>query len=208
LNFSGIKNLIFDLGGVIINLDMKRTFSAFAVATGKSVSELQTMFFNQEIWQSHETGKLSDQELRQHLRTNYIGNLSDEEIDSIWNALLLDIPLERIQLLQHLKTKYRLIMLSNTNGIHEKHFTKILANTSGISNFDALFDKVYYSHKIGMRKPDFQIFNHVLAEQNIQTSETVFIDDNLDNIEAAKSLGIHTLHVVHPTNINQLLANA
>ena len=196
------------MGGVIINLDMKRTFSAFAKATGKSIDEIQTSFFNQQIWQDHETGKLSDSALRAHLRTHYLQNISNEEIDTIWNALLLDIPIERIQLLQHLKSKYRLLMLSNTNGIHEKHFTEILATTTGINTFDDLFDKVYYSHQIGMRKPDLQIFNYVLSDQNIQASETVFIDDNVDNIEAAQRLGIHTIHVVHPNTINELLANA
>lgn len=208
MEFKNIKNLIFDLGGVIIDIDPTITFSYFAKQTGRSVEEINSILFNQEIWQGHEKGIVSDSDFRNHIKENYLQNHSEIEIDKTWNSLLLNIPKERIELLLKLKNKYKIYLLSNTNAIHIQQVNVILQHSIGIATFEQIFDKVYYSYQIGLRKPDPNIYTYVLNSLKINAFETLFIDDNLENIIAANTLGIKTIHVTPPHTIIELLQNA
>ncbi|MDX2190937.1 MAG: HAD family phosphatase [Bacteroidota bacterium] len=207
-DFSTIKNMIFDLGGVIINLDLDKTYKSFSNISGISVDDIKSKLHFTQFWKDHEVGLISDEDFRQNIKNLLQIDISDNKIDDIWNELLLDIPIERIKLLQKLSEKYNLFLLSNTNGIHYIKFTEILHQTSGIKGFHELFIKDYYSHNIQMRKPNDDIYLHVLKENNLLPYQTVFIDDNYDNIKAATNLGIHTIHVIPPHTIIDLLENA
>jgi putative hydrolase of the HAD superfamily len=129
---------------------------------------------------------------------------SDAELDGCWNAMLLDIPVEKIKLLQDLKTKYKTFLLSNTNSIHLESFTRRLQVDHRLNNLDELFHRVYYSQLLGMRKPDVEIYKYVLEKNGLKSDETIFLDDNPDNIQGAARAGIHTFFVGHPDDVYKL----
>ncbi|HXA01764.1 MAG TPA: HAD family phosphatase [Cytophagaceae bacterium] len=198
MDLTGIKNLIFDLGGIIINIDFQLTFEAFAEASGMDVIGMIKKFEDEKIFSRFEKGALTEKELRFLINKELNTSLSDEAFDQAWNALLKDIPPERIEMLKELGRNYRLFLLSNTNSIHIAAVNKILYKTSGIEKLDLLFEKVYYSHEIGMAKPDIKIYEHVLKENGLKASESLFIDDNAENIKGASKAGLKTLHVKFP----------
>jgi len=200
-----IQNIIFDLGGVILNIDYKlatqelRKFSSFQ----KDVEFSQKQ--QSELFDAYEKGEISSAEFRQLLREHYRINATDDQIDEAWNAMLLDFPQERIDLLQALGSKYRLFLLSNTNDIHMQRFNQIVNESFSIPSLDSLFEQVYYSHLIGMRKPDYIVFETILNQNALKAEETLFIDDSIQHIESAQKLGIKTLHLAPPLTINQAL---
>jgi putative hydrolase of the HAD superfamily len=132
-------------------------------------------------------------------------DLSDEAIDTAWNSLLLDLPPERVALLQKLSESYRIFLLSNTSSIHITQVNKILEASTGIERLDHLFETVFLSYEMGLMKPDAQIYLNVLEQAGLQAEETLFLDDNLDNINGASKLGIDTIHVQKPLTILEYL---
>lgn len=201
-----IKNLIFDLGGVIINLDQELTFQLLRQKSSLSPEKAKEICSTADIFIQYEKGGMDDKTFREELRKT----LSCEEsleVDSDWNSMLLDIPLERIALLKSLRKKYNLFLLSNTNSIHMLKVNEILKSATGLEDFTHLFDKIYFSYEMGMRKPDEEIFIKVLEDNNLQAEETLFIDDNIDNINSAEKLNIHTLHVTNKNTLFEYFSN-
>jgi FMN phosphatase YigB (HAD superfamily) len=198
VDLTGIKNLIFDLGGIIINIDFQLTFEAFAKASGKDVLSTIKKFEEEKIFARFEKGDYSERELRFLINKELNTSLSDDIIDRAWNALLMDIPMSRIEMLKELAKDHRLYLLSNTNSIHISAVNKILLRTCGIESLDLLFERVYYSYEIKMAKPDVQIYEFVLRDNDLKAGETMFIDDNADNIKGAAKAGIKTLHIKYP----------
>jgi glucose-1-phosphatase len=201
LSLSGIKNIIFDLGGVIINLSVEKTHQAFAALSGLSMSEIDTIVHQGTFFHEYEKGLISDAEFRNQLRESLQINVDDAQLDRAWNAMLLDIPIERIQLLEQLKNRYNLFLLSNTNNIHLLSFNNQVLQLTGHPALDQYFHKAYYSHLIKMRKPDVEIYEHVLQRNNLLAHETLFLDDNKDNLSGANKAGISTFHVQYPDQI-------
>jgi putative hydrolase of the HAD superfamily len=190
-----IKNIIFDLGGVVLNIDFDRAAQAFREAGLDDFEQLYSRAVQSELFDRLERGKISPEDFRKELRKLAGIQLSDSLIDRCWNALLLDFPPARLQLLQELREHYRLFLLSNTNIIHAEAYNNELRQRHNINGLEALFDRVYYSHDIGLRKPDAESFLYVLNDQKIKAEETLFIDDSLPNIEAAGALGMQTLYI-------------
>jgi glucose-1-phosphatase len=207
INQQTFKNIIFDLGQVIINLDVDKTLRAFADIGNITYQNVLEKWTETNFWHQHEMGFISDQEFRKTLKQWLGETVTDVEIDCAWNELLLDIPKERLKLIEQLSQKYRLFLLSNTNAIHINKVNAILKQTANIDTLEHYFEKTYYSHQMGLRKPDLQIYREVLNENQLLASETVFIDDNLANIIAASELGIHTIHVQPPFTITDLLSD-
>jgi HAD superfamily hydrolase (TIGR01509 family) len=205
MNSGNFKNIIFDLGGVILNLSIPSTLKAFADVSGKSVEDIIPHFSSKEFL-DYEKGLISDEEFRDKVRVKLAKNVSDEILDHCWNAMLGDIPQERIQLLERLYNTHRTFLLSNTNEIHLKRFSEITRTSTGKENLDPYFHKTYYSHRMKMRKPDAEIFEYVLKENDLDPHETLFLDDNLSNLEGAQSTGIKTFHVERPELIFSLFA--
>ncbi|HEY5822984.1 MAG TPA: HAD family phosphatase [Cyclobacteriaceae bacterium] len=203
MNKTSVKNIIFDLGGVIINLSVPATFAAFAQASGKPLDEVSKYASHQAFF-DYEKGLISDQQFREEVKNILEWKAKDETFDICWNAMLLDIPIERLQLLERLKKEYRVFLLSNTNEIHLKKFNHILKVTSGRESMDYYFHKAYYSHRMKMRKPDTEIFEFVLKENQLDPSQTLFLDDNVSNLEGAAQTGIQTFHVKTPELIFSL----
>lgn len=203
MNPKDIRNIIFDLGGVILNLDYDSTERAFIKLGITNFSELYTQFHANSFFNDFEMGKIEPVTFLQELQS-YAPNISEEDIITAWNAMLLDFPPVRMQFLMNLKNRYRTFLLSNTNAIHHDAFQNIELNAAGtLENF---FEKAYYSHMLGFRKPDPEIFEYVLKENNLQAEETLFIDDNKTNVDAAISLKIKGIHLIPPEKIEDILA--
>jgi HAD superfamily hydrolase (TIGR01509 family) len=205
MNSGNFKNIIFDLGGVILNLSIPSTLKAFAEVSGKPVEDIIPHITSKEFL-DYEKGLLSDGEFRDKLRMKLEKNVTDEILDQCWNAMLGDIPQERIQLLERLYNTHRTFLLSNTNEIHLKRFSEITRISTGKESLDPYFHKAYYSHRMKMRKPDAEIFEHVLKENDLDPNETLFLDDNLSNLEGARLTGIKTFYVEKPELIFSLFA--
>ena len=202
-----IKNIIFDLGGVIINLDIPATANAFVELAQKYNN---TQFFpdsEHQVFKDFEVGAISEQTFRNALKNFIHEQVTDDEIDTAWNAMLLDIPAERLELLQQLKEKYNIFLLSNTNAIHYTAFNKILLDAHGHETLDSFFQKAYYSHLIQKRKPNAEAFQLILDENNLVPEETLFLDDTQMHLDGAANLGIHTQQVSNENTIHEILKN-
>lgn len=187
-----MKNIIFDLGGVIINIDYNLTINAFKKLGVQNFEHLYSQAQQAKLFDKFETGKISPQEFRKEIKKLLPPKISNYEINKAWCAMLLNFPPERLLLLENLKKKHRLFLLSNTNKIHISEVTKILKSENHWKIWNKIFEKKYYSHKIGMRKPDKKVFEYVLNENNLKAEETLFIDDSEQNITGAKKAGIKT----------------
>ncbi|MEP6682834.1 MAG: HAD family phosphatase [Parafilimonas sp.] len=199
-----IKNIIFDLGGVILNLDFKKTQLAFAELGIGDFNEYYTLQSITPLFENLETGKIQPDDFYDEFRKLVKTQLTNDQIMHAWNALLLDFPVERIEWLKEIKKRYNIYLLSNTNEIHYNSFIKTFKEQIGGDDFDALFIKAYYSHKIGLRKPSLEIFELVLNNENLQAVETIFIDDSSANIEAAKLIGLQTIYLPSPKTVLEL----
>ncbi len=207
MRLSTIRTLIFDLGGVVINIDPARAFQALQQLAPASVSLTDTFLEHNELFLDYEKGLIDDQAFRQGIRELIRRpDLADEAVDAAWCRMLLDIPPERLQLLERLKSQYRTFVLSNTNQIHVDAFNRMVAAVTGQSSLDHLFEKVYFSHHLRMRKPEAQIYRHVLEEQGLVPSETLFLDDRADNLAAAEAEGIRPQLVTNANGILELFA--
>lgn len=190
-----IKNIIFDLGGVIINIDYKLTSEAFFKHGAFNFDKVYSQSQQDSLFNDYETGKISSEEFRKILQSKLDISISDTQFDDAWNAMLLDLPIKRLEFIMELKQTYNVFLLSNTNEIHLKKVFEICQEENGFGTFNNSFDKEYYSHIIGMRKPNIDSFLHVLNNNNIVADETLFVDDSLQHIIGAKSLGIHTIYI-------------
>jgi len=191
----GIKNIIFDLGGVILNIDYKRPQEEFKKLGIKDVEILYSKQNQVELFDLLETGKISEKEFIQKIKESSDIEITDSEIITAWNSILLEFPLRRLQILQQLQLHYNMYLLSNTNEIHEKAFNEMLKIQCGYPSLALFFDRVYLSHRVGLRKPDPKIFELVINENNLKIEETLFIDDSLQHIESASKLGLKTIHL-------------
>lgn len=177
-----------------MNIDYQLTEQAFTNLGIKDFGALYSQLKQTTLFDDLETGNISGQEFVKALQQKTEIPLSEQQIRDAWNAMLLDFPLRRLQILQQLRLYHDLVLLSNTNEIHEAAFTTSLKDTHGVL-LPAFFDKVYYSHKIGMRKPSPEVFRHILDENGFEPIHTLFIDDSPQHIEGAKTLGIQTIYL-------------
>jgi glucose-1-phosphatase len=195
-----IRNIIFDLGGIFLNIDFARTRQAFTDLGIPNFDALYTQHHASSLIQDLEVGAVTPEEFHQRLVGETGVPLSYDQVEAAWNALLLDFPPERLEWLEEVGKKYRTFLFSNTNAIHYKAFKDSFYRQWG-KDFDSYFEKAYYSHLIGLRKPTPESFLYILSEQNLKPEETLFIDDTLKNIEGAREVGLQTLHIVHPMTV-------
>lgn len=195
------KNLVFDLGGVLLNLSPPRTYEAFSKLSGRTIEEIEHVAKNEREFLYYEMGQLSDVAFRNFIRTRLSIEVADATIDHAWNAMLLDLPINRLDTLQRLMGTYRTFVLSNTNSIHLKAFTKIVAEVSGGKSLENFVHRVYYSHHMGLRKPDRIIYDRLVHENALDPSQTLFFDDTFHNLGGASQVGLQTYHV---TNADEL----
>ena len=194
-NMKGIKNIIFDLGGVILNIDYTLTQKAFEELGITQEDSFYSKKDQDELFDKLETGKIGEEEFVSAIQKRLPNPVDSKQILDAWNAIILDFPLRRLQILQQLQLHYNTFLLSNTNEIHEKTFNKLLQTTCGYPTMAVFFDRIYLSHRVGLRKPDPAIFQLILTENNLKPGETLFIDDSIQHIETAVKLGIQTIHM-------------
>lgn len=190
-----VRHIIFDLGGVLLNIDYRRTIKAFEDLGFENFDATYSQAAQNSLFDDLETGKITGTEFITSIQALSEKSLTTEQITSAWNSLILDFPLRRLQLLQQLRLYHDLFLLSNTNEIHEPAFNKVLSDSHGMPNVGVFFDKVYLSHRVGLRKPDKAIFELVLNENGLKAEHTLFIDDSPQHIETANSLGIQTIYL-------------
>ena len=188
---TAIKNILFDLGGVLYHIDYGLTIKAFEKLGIKNFHEHFSQQQQNSLFDRLETGKISEEGFIKEMKA-LLPHCTREEIINAWNALLIGFPQKNIQLIQDLSKQYRLFLLSNTNAIHIKRINKLLYEDYNLKSLDPLFDKVYLSHQIGMRKPNSETFEWVLKDAGILAQETLFIEDSIPHIESANKVGIQT----------------
>jgi FMN phosphatase YigB (HAD superfamily) len=199
-----IKNIIFDYGNVIFNIDFTKVAEAWKQLGINNAAEFYGHRQQDPVFNLLERGEISVADFRNRIRElSGKPELTDEQIDGAWNTIFLDIPQGNHELLQQVKAKYRTFLLSNINAIHYDYVHSYLQKEFGMANNDDLFEKVYYSHLVGKRKPDAEIFEQVLIENNLDPAETLFIDDSPQHLETAQKLGMQTYLMTAPNTIQQ-----
>jgi putative hydrolase of the HAD superfamily len=190
-----IKNILFDFGGVIINIDPYSVIYELAKLGVDNGMELHLHLKEQKAYSRLEKSEISPAEFRDMVRGFTGKALSDEEIDHAWNSIIKDIPQHRIDLLERLKMNYRIFLLSNSNSIHYEYYNQYVRKNFNYESLDSIFDRAWYSFRMGLYKPDPKIFKAVLKEGGLIAGETLFIDDNEKNVVAAKKVGLKGYHL-------------
>jgi putative hydrolase of the HAD superfamily len=200
-----IKNIIFDLGGVIINLDIPKTISEFNKLSNQPFESIYNQLQQTPVFDLFDKGQITEKDFFVELKKALQNDVTDEELLFAWNAMLLDFPKHRLELLSKLKPNYRLFLLSNTNESHVLEFEKTLVASHGYQNLEPFFEKVYYSCRMNQRKPNADIFESVLNENNLIAEETLFIDDSPQHVEGALTLGIKAMLLEKNNEVEDLL---
>ena len=198
-----IRNIIFDLGGVLLNLDFQRTFQAFERLGVQNFERYFQQSHSHPIFADLEKGKVDPGTFYSLFRLTTGLDISDASVAHAWNAMLLDFRDASMEYLNSLKGYYRIFLLSNTNQIHLEAFRAIYFRQYGNHAFDSHFEKAWYSHELGLRKPDRECYTTVLERHGLVPHETLFVDDTLVNIEGAEKAGIHTLHLSRGKTIEE-----
>ena len=187
-----------------MNLDFRLTEQAFADLGIEGFAAMSSQHQSNPLFEQLETGKISPEELCIAFRKATNSSLSDEQIKTAFNALLLDFPPERLEWLKQISKRYKVYLFSNTNSIHYEAFMKIFTASTRQPNLNKYFIKAYYSHELGLRKPYLESYLKILAEQELVAAETLFIDDTAKNIEGAQKAGLQTIHLVAPMTVIDL----
>ncbi|MFO7655901.1 MAG: HAD family phosphatase [Bacteroidales bacterium] len=202
--YSQIKNIIFDWGGVITNINTEKSAEAFEKIGFKEFGKHYGLAEQKDFYKQFEAGKLTAAEFRTRIRSYISKEVTDQEIDDAWTAMLLDTPADRLKLLENLKSGYRTFLLSNTSTLHVDFCYNNLISKYGKMGFAPLFEKVYFSFQVGMRKPDLRIFKLIIDENRLIPCETLYIDDVLANVEAAAKTGMIAYHLQPPVSLTDI----
>ena len=186
---NGIRNIIFDLGGVLLNIDPKKTIDAFGKLGMEQLVGDKGLSYDHEIFYLMEQGKITSDEFRQGVLELLPSQVSFQEIDDAWTAMLLDFPVIRVELLKNLRNDFKIYLFSNTNAIHVEKFHSIFRKQHGFE-VSTLFDKDFYSNEIGYRKPSPESFKEIIRLSGINPEESLFIDDSFQNVESAITSGL------------------
>lgn len=190
---SKIKNVVFDLGGVLINLDFDNCLNAFRKAGFQDIEKQVCQFRGKGLFSRFEQGEISPEEFRHTLRKKAGKPLTDSKIDEMWNLMLIGIPREKLDLLLELREHYMVYLLSNTNPIHWNYACEQMFSYRGFRVND-FFEDTFLSFEMHKAKPEKEIYEQMMIEANIVPEETFFIDDSEVNCQAAAELGIQPYH--------------
>jgi FMN phosphatase YigB (HAD superfamily) len=199
-----IKNIIFDYGNVIFNIDFNKVAQAWKDLGITNAHEFYGHRQQNDVFNALERGQISPETFRDRIRElTHKPDLTDQQINNAWNQIFVGIPEGNHELLLQLKDKYRTFLLSNINAIHYDYVHDYLKREFDMTDNSNLFEKTYYSHLVGKRKPDAEIFEQVLQENNLDPAETLFIDDSPQHLETAKKLGLQTYLMTAPDTIQK-----
>jgi glucose-1-phosphatase len=210
INQHNVKNVILDLGGVLVDINPQKTYSALNRILSPEFADTIQWEEIPEVVLAMETGRWKKHEFIEHLSRVCKPDVIEEEIIDAWCAMILEFPHERVDMVKSLSENYQVYLLSNTNVFHIKYFEKEFKNRYHFS-LHQLFTKIYYSSEIGLRKPDVESFLFVLNDAGIKAAETIMVDDREDNCTIAESLGMRSLKVPEKSGleavIDQLLSS-
>lgn len=199
--------LIFDLGNVIIDIDYHRSLNLIKSLLPNSFELKVDSFYATGFHKAYEKGEIDSQTFRNEVRNYFEQNWEDQKVDELWNSLLGKIPKERLDLIAKLKNSYQVGVLSNTNQIHIDAVHDMLKTDFGMERFEPLFDRVFYSHEMGLAKPSAEIYHRMLEELDTSADRVVFFDDLEANVKGAASVGIQAVHVTGPNVIFDFFRN-
>ena len=202
-----MQNIIFDLGGVIYEIRYLNIADKFKSYGLDNFDKIYTKQNQTDTIDLYEEGKIPTSELRSYIRSLSNIELTDKQIDDAWNAILIDVSEDKVEMLKKVRNNYRTFLFSNTNELNYNCFSNHLNNKFGFNFFDTLFERAYFSHILKDRKPKKSAFIKIIEEQNLVPSETLFIDDCPQHIESAKKLGLNCYHVKHHTDVLKLFDN-
>lgn len=192
--------IIFDLGGVLINLNYELTAQAFIKLGIPNFKVIYSQAEQTSLFNDFETGKISTQHfINQLLPFLPIGTTANSVV-AAWNAMILDVPQKKIELLNQLKLQTRVFLLSNTNEIHMQKVRREWGKVTQLP-MENFFEKIYLSYEVGMRKPDVEIFAHLCNENHLDPNKTLFIDDSIQHIVGAREFGLQTIHLTDPMEL-------
>jgi len=186
---NGVKNIIFDLGGVLLNIDPKKTIEAFGRLGMEQLIGDKGLSYDHDIFYLMEQGKVTPEEFRNGVRQLISAEVTDDQIDTAWTAMLLDFPANRVELVKNLRNNYKIYLFSNTNAIHVKQYHADFRKLHGFE-VSSLFEIDFYSNEIGYRKPSPESFQEIIRLSGTNPEESIFIDDSLPNVEAAIGCGL------------------
>lgn len=203
---TSINAVVFDLGGVIVNLDYSLTIQAFSQLAGYDITQQYSQQSQVDLFSRFEVGRITAAEFRQGLMQLLNFDANDEAIDQAWNALILNFPPERVELVRQLGRQKRIFLLSNINELHlatsDRKFTEAMG--TDIGTLADQFERAYYSHLVGDRKPNASIFQRVIDENKLDPAKTLFLDDTTHNLVSAQQVGLKTIHITQENPIESL----
>ena len=205
--FTNIKNIIFDLGGVILNINYNTTIESFKKIGFSNFDDIYGQMRQSHVFDKYDKGFILPSEFRNELRLVSKLNFTDESFDYAWNSMIHDIPAHRLETIKQLRNKFKIFLLSNTNEIHLSYFFNYVDSTFGKGTFESVFDKPYYSCRMGMRKPDLEIYHQLIKENHLKASESLFIDDTEFNVTAAMDAGLQAYHIKNTEDISELFTD-
>lgn len=202
-----ISSIIFDLGGVLFDIDYSLTQRAFIELGANNFEELYSQKKQSGVFDDFEKGAISPAEFRLLIKEWLPAEINDHQIEMAWNALLIGFPQEKVDMLKKLGKRYRIFLLSNTNEIHLPAVSKMTAHLNDNKGMESLFERHYYSCRMGMRKPDKEIYERVCHENKLSPFDTLFIDDSIQNIEGAVLAGLSALHYTPEVRFERYFGN-
>lgn len=199
------KNLVFDIGNVIVDIDYNLPITGFGKLSVANVSDILTYAQEYQLFHRYERGQITERQFQDELRPFLRPEVTDEDILAAWNSILINYPAEKFELLNNLKERYRVYALSNINETHVRAIDAAVQKQLGVPSFSGFFHTAYYSNEMGHRKPEKEIYEFIAAKENLNPAETFFVDDLKENIEAARSLGWQAYHLPKPADLIPLL---
>jgi len=201
-----IETIIFDFGGVVLDIDPQLTIDEFVKLGFNDLEKTKSDEFTQLI-RKFERGIFIPEVFRKKMKKFLEIEVSDQQFDDAWNALLYDIPSERIEIIEQVKENYQILLLSNSNEIHYDLYVRDLQLRFGYREFDDLFHNAYFSFDLHLSKPDLEVYEFLIFQHELKPKKTLFIDDRLDNLEAAQQAGLQTYHLQKPERIRDIFTN-
>lgn len=207
LDPSGVQAIIFDIGNVLIDIDYDIMVSEFRKIAKYDFREIINYTHQESFFDLFEKGKISVADFRKTLKLYLNEGVTDDQIDRAWNSILIHYPTQKFDRLRQLKEKFNVYALSNINQIHADEIDRYMKETFGVPDMRHYFDQAYYSHEMGFRKPEKEIYQAVLDQAHLDPAQTLFIDDKAENTEMAASLGIQVFHLTDRDSLLDVLSS-
>jgi putative hydrolase of the HAD superfamily len=199
-----IKNIIFDMGAVLLDVNYQNTIDAFSLLGLDKPEEAFSKQKQDEFFRKYERGQISDDEFLIGL-SERVGGADLGKLRNAWCRMLGELPNEKYDFINKLSQDYRLFILSNTNQIHQLWFEKKIDEQYGWKSFSDCFEFIGYSHRINQRKPDKEAFQYILKKYDLEPSETLFVDDTMEHVEGSRNLGVHAIHYKDGEDLEDLV---